>query len=433
MRCVALCTLYGPALPQCYSGAVELPQTFLYLGVALGLGMLVGLQRERSVSILAGFRTFPLITVLGTMASLASVAFGPWLVVAGLIALVGVVIVGDIAAMKQPDYDPGITTEAAILMMYCVGAYLPVGHIEVAITVGAGVAVLLHAKERLHGLASKLTDSDLRSIMQFVLLALVILPTLPNRAFDEYGVLNPHKIWLMVVLIVGISFGGYVAYKFFGGGAGTILGGVLGGLISSTATTVSYSRRAATTPAASGVAVIIITIASGMVFARLFVELAMTAPGSIAVTGPPMLIMLAAMAILSAIAWFVFRGPSDELPVGESPSELKSAIAFGLLYAVVLYAAAASKRHFGDSGLYAVAAISGLTDVDAITLSSAELVNLGTLDAGTGWRLVLLAATTNLIFKAGAVALLGPRALSLRVVALFAIAIGVAGLLFFFW
>lgn len=412
---------------------MELAPTFVNLGIAVGLGMLVGLQREHSASVLAGFRTFPLITVLGTMASLGSVAFGPWLVVAGLIALVGVVIVGNVAAMRRPDYDPGVTTEAAILVMYCVGAYLPVGPIEVAIAVGAGVAVLLHAKGRLHGLAAKLTESDLRSIMQFVLLALVILPALPNRAFDAYGVLNPYKIWLMVVLIVGISFGGYVAYKFYGGGAGTILGGVLGGLISSTATTVSYSRRAASTPAASGVAVIIITIAAGVVFARLFVELAMTAPGSIYVTGPPMLIMLAAMAVLSAGAWFFLRGPSDELPVGESKSELKSAVAFGLLYAVVLYAAAAAKDHFGDSGLYVVAAISGLTDVDAITLSSAELINLGTLEAETGWRLVLLAATANLVFKAGAVALLGPRALFLRVLAVFAVAIVVAGLLFLFW
>lgn len=408
-------------------------QTFLCLGVALGLGMLVGLQRERSASMLAGFRTFPLITVFGTMSSLAALTFGPWTVAAGLIALVGVVVIGDVAAMKDPDRHSGITTEVAILLMYCVGAYLPVGHIGVAIAVGAGVAVLLHEKERLHGLASKLTDSDLRSIMQFVLLALVILPTLPNRAFDSYGVLNPHKVWLMVVLIVGISFGGYVAYKVFGGGAGTILGGVLGGLVSSTAATVSYARRASTTPAASGVAVIIITIASGMVFARLFVELAMTAPGSISVTGPPMLIMLATLGVLSAIAWFAFRGPSDELPVGESPSELKSAIAFGLLYAVVLYAAAAAKDRFGDGGLYVVAAISGLTDVDAITLSSAELVNLGTLEAETGWRLVLLAATTNLVFKAGAVALLGTRALFLRIAGLFGIAIVVAGLLFVFW
>ena len=137
----------------------------MYLGIAVGLGMLVGLQREHSASVLAGFRTFPLITVLGTMASLASVAFGPWLVVAGLLALAGVVIAGNVAAMRRPDYDPGVTTEAAILVMYCVGAYLPVGPIEVAIAVGAGVAVLLHAKERLHGLAAKLSESDLRSIM----------------------------------------------------------------------------------------------------------------------------------------------------------------------------------------------------------------------------------------------------------------------------
>lgn len=420
-------------MTECYSATVDLAQSFLHLGLAVGLGLLVGLQRERSDSMLAGFRTFPLITVFGTIASLTSSVLGPWIVAAGLLALSGIVIVGNIAALRDPARHPGITTEVAILLMYGVGAYIPIGQIEVAIAVGAGVAVLLHEKERLHGLVAKLTESDLRSIMQFVLLALVILPTLPDRAFDRYGVLNPYKIWMMVVLIVGISFGGYICFKIFGGRAGTILGGVLGGLISSTATTVSYSRRAASSQAASGIAVVIITIASGIVFARLYVELAVTAPAFIGITGPPVLVMLGSFVVLSAIAWYTYRGPAEELTVTESKSELKSAIVFGLLYAVVLFAAAAARESFGASGLYVIAAISGLTDVDAITLSSAELINQGMLDPATGWRLALVAATSNLVFKAGTVALLGPRVLFTRLAGYFAVAIGVAGVLIAIW
>jgi len=412
---------------------VDPPQPFQCLGVALLLGLLVGLQRERSESQLAGFRTFPLITVLGTVASLTSATLGPWLVAAGLLGLAAVVIIGDVVAMRDPDRSPGTTTEVSILLMYCVGAYLPVGRLEVGIAVGAGVAVLLHAKPRLHDLATRLTDSDLRAGMQFVLLALVILPTLPNRPFDGYGVVNPYRIWLMVVLIVGISLAGYVAFKLFGKGAGVILGGILGGFISSTATTVSYARRAKASPSGSGIAAIVITIASGIVFARLFIELSVTAPAHIGVTGPPMAVMFGVMAVISAVAWFVFRSQSEEVRVEESPSELKSAMAFGLLYAVVLYGAAAAKDAFGDSGLFAVAAISGLTDVDAITLSSAQLVNLGTLEPETCWRLVLVASTSNIAFKAGAVALLGPRRLFFRVGTLLGTACVVAVILFVVW
>jgi uncharacterized membrane protein (DUF4010 family) len=228
-------------------------------------------------------------------------------------------------------------------------------------------------------------------------------------------VLNPRNIWWMVVLIVGINLGGYIAYKFLGQRAGITLGGVLGGLISSTATTVSYAKRAAAAPGAIGPAAIVIMIASTVVFARLLLEIATVAPAFLPAAAPWLMALLFLSAISSFALWFRSDKNHEEMPEQENPSELKSALVFGLIYDVVLFVVAAVKELYGSRGLYAVAALSGLTDVDAITLSTAQLVNAGRLNADDGWKLIVVAAISNLIFKAGAVAALGGRKLFVRI------------------
>jgi uncharacterized membrane protein (DUF4010 family) len=394
---------------------VELTSLFQFLGISLGLGMLVGLQRERAASKLGGLRTFPLVTIFGTISALIAQMVSGWIIAAGLLSLAIMILIGNLGAMHH-DQDGstdrgGVTTEIAMLVMYCVGAYLPYGRAEIAVAIGAGVAVLLHFKKPLHGLVERLGDDDVRAIMQFALLSLVILPALPDRTYGPYDVLNPREIWLMVVLIVGLGLGGYVAYRFFGQQAGTVLGGILGGLISSTATTVSYARRAAATPSASTLAAIVVTIASTIVYARLLLEMFVVAPGHIRATGPPLAVLLGVMLAMSSVLWYLSRNEKNEMPEQGNPSELKSALVFGAIYAAVVFAVAAAKTHFGESGLYVVAAISGLTDVDAITLSSMNLVNAGTLETRDAWRLVVIASTSNLAFKVGAVATLGNRLL----------------------
>ena len=203
--------------------------------------------------------------------------------------LAGIIIVGNIAELREGSPDPGLTTEVAMLLMFAVGAYLVIGHKEVAIAIGGGVAVLLQAKGQMHGVARRLGDEDLKAIMQFALLSLVILPVLPNRAYGPYAVLNPHHIWLMVCLIVGISLGGYIVYKFVGEKAGIVLGGILGGLISSTATTVSYARRSAEAPKSSAGAAIVVMIASTVVFVRVLLIIGLLSPTFFPTALPPML------------------------------------------------------------------------------------------------------------------------------------------------
>lgn len=412
----------------CNRGVMGLPELFQRLGIALGLGLIVGLQRERSGSTLAGFRTFPLVTLFGGVAGLLAETHGGWILAAGFVSLAGVIVAGHMENLQEKG---GITTEVAMLLMFAVGAFAMVDKAGIAAAVGGTVAVLLHLKPQMHSLARRLEDPDFKAIMQFVLITLVILPLLPNRTYGPFQVLNPYKIWLMVVLIVGISLGGYIVYKFLGQKAGTLAGGVLGGLISSTATTVSYARRSKSSPQGSPMAALVIMVASSIVFARVLIIIGAAAPGLMPAAAPPIGLVFATLLAISVAYWLRSSKQPADLPHQGNPSELRAALIFAALYALVLLASAAARERFGSGGLYVVAVISGLTDMDAITLSISEMSTRGQIEDGTAWRLILVAALSNLVFKAGAVAFLGSRELLARIAILFGLsfAAGLAAIL----
>jgi uncharacterized membrane protein (DUF4010 family) len=401
---------------------------FQRLGIALGLGLIVGLQRERSGSTLGGFRTFPLVTLFGAVCALLAETYTGWVIAAGLAALAAVIVVGHVENISERG---GITTEVAMLLMFVVGAFAAVDRLQIAATLGGTVAVLLHLKPQMHQLAKKLGDPDFKAIMQFVLITLVILPIVPNEEYGPYKVLNPYKIWLMVVLIVGISLGGYIVYKFFGQRAGTLAGGVLGGLISSTATTVSYARRTKNSPEAARSAALVIMMASAIVFGRVLILVGAVAPALLPAMAGPLGTVFVALLAISIGYWLISKKENAEMPEQGNPSELKAALVFAGLYALILLAVAATKERFGSSGLYVVSVISGLTDMDAITLSIGEMAKRNEVGVTTAWKLVLVAALSNLVFKTGVVAFLGGRALLKRVSVLFALsfAVGVAVIL----
>jgi uncharacterized membrane protein (DUF4010 family) len=410
-----------------------IPDIYIRLAVALGLGLLVGLQRERVDSGVAGIRTFALITVFGAVIGQIGKTFGGWVVAVGLIAVAILVTAGNLARLSKGEAEPGQTTEITALLMYGVGVWLVIGSMPVAVVLAGVVALLLHLREPLHEFAGRMGEGDIRAIMQLVLIALVILPLLPDETFGPYDVLNPYQIWWMVVLIVGLSLLGYVAFKLFGAGAGAVLGGILGGLVSSTATTVSYARRTKESPDLSRLAALVVMIASAVVFARLLVEIAAVATGSFPALAPPLAAMLGVAVAVSVAFWFVGRGEDPELPQPSNPAELKAALAFGVLYAVVLLAVAFARDRFGTAGLYTVAVISGLTDVDAITLSTSRLVDGGRLAPEVGWRAILIAALSNMVFKAGIVAALGSPRLLGRIAALFGAVVAGGGLIRWLW
>jgi uncharacterized membrane protein (DUF4010 family) len=398
-------------------------EAFRELGLALLLGLLVGMQREKADSRIAGFRTFPLITILGALCGLLSPLLGGWIVGAGLIGVIAAAVIGNVHKMHAGQAEPGLTTEIAMMVMFGVGAYLTVGPPVVGIAVGGAVALLLHLKPELHGLAERLEDEDVRAIMQFVLIAFIVLPVLPNQAFGPFQVINPYDIWRMVVLIVGISLGGYIIYKFWGQQAGTVFGGILGGIISSTATTVSYARRTKEAPDSATMAALVVMIASTIVYIRVLIEIQVVGPSFLPAAAPRIGAMLAVSIILCGLWWTRVRKQTTEVPEQENPTELRPAIVFGVLYALVLLAVAIARDQFGNRGLFIVAGISGLTDMDAITLSTARLVDAGKLDGNQGWRMVIIAAMSNLVFKGGIVALTGHPRLMREIAILFGISL----------
>ena len=257
---------------------MPLAELFWRMGVAAGLGLLVGLQRERAAARIAGLRSFALFSLFGFLCGL----LGGWMPAAGFLALAAILVSGNLAEHRAEGADHGVTTEAAALFIYANGAYLAAGTVSLSIACGVIVAALLAFKVELHSLARQLDETDFKAAVQFALLSFVVLPVLPDESFGPYAVLNPRHIWWMVLLIVGVSFAGYLAHKFLAPRSGILLSGFVGGLVSSTATTVSYARRIAKDGLAPAWAATVIVMASAVVFARLIIIIAVAAPGWLA-------------------------------------------------------------------------------------------------------------------------------------------------------
>ncbi len=415
---------------------LEILQT---LGLALVLGMLVGLQREIKDKQIAGFRTFGLVTVFGAVTGLVAQHTNGWVIAAGFLGVITVVITGNLLKLQGSSAADGqrvgygMTTEVALLLMFAVGAWLPYGSWTGAAAVAGGTALILYSKPQFKGIIGRLEDTDIKAIMQFVLLSLIILPLLPNETYGPFEVFNPRLTWMLVVLITGISLSGYLLYKFLGQRAGTLLGGLLGGLISSTATTVSYARLSTGGSSIARNAAVVIVIASSMTYLRMFIEIGIMAPGDFYRMATPVII-LAAFTV--AVAWFVYRQFTNtdiDLPKQKNPSELRTAIGFAAAFVIILFLMAAANHWLNEDALFLVAMVSGVADMDAITLSTAHLVSEGTIDASRGWRLILTAFVTNTLFKFGIAASLGHAELRRCLVGAFgAIALIALALILFF-
>lgn len=400
-------------------------QQLLMLLTSLGIGLLMGLERERNPAARAGFRTFGLVGVFGAVCALITAQIGtPWVLAAGLLLVSAMMIA---AYLSHPDpEDPGTTSVIALMLCFTYGAMVVFDLRSQAVTLAILSTILLYMKPELQSLSRSLTRKDLVSIFQFAVLSLVILPVLPDRDMGPYGALNPAQVWWMVVLISGVSLAGYAALRFLGQRLGAPLLGMLGGLVSSTATTLVYSRHAREQPAMGTLAVLVILLANLVVLVRLGVIAALLQPAVL----PQLLPMLAGgllgglgMAVFAWRGWGQHNGaPTLEL---NNPTEIRIALGFGFVYALVLLLSAALSDFAGDAGVYAVALISGLTDVDAITLSSLRMFGMGKLEAGSVVMAVFLAELANLVFKLGVVGSVGGGALVRRVLPGFlAVALG---------
>lgn len=374
--------------------------------VALALGMLIGLQRgwhernTRAGGRIAGIRTFGLLALSGALGGALLPALGPGLAIAigiGIILLLGLAHWLD----SGEDHDYGMTTVIAGIVTYLLGLLTMVGALQLAVATAVLTTIVLHFKQTLHHALEHLSDTEIRGILQLALISAVLLPVLPNRSYGPWDALNPYEIWLLVVLIAGISLAAYFAMRLTGPDKGVLITSVLGGLASSTALTLSLARMNLRLPTprllASG-----ILLAAAIMYPRILFEVAVVNAALLPMLWPPMLAMALACA---GSAFWLWRhkepfGSVDTRQLATQPFQLLPALQFGALLVVIMLIAHGIRAHTGEQGLWLVAVAAGLSDVDAITLTLARMAR-DTISADTAVTGITLAAITNTLVKGG--------------------------------
>jgi uncharacterized membrane protein (DUF4010 family) len=396
-------------------------ELFYRFGTALLIGLLVGLQREyahlqqeREEKSFGGTRTFALLGLLGcTAAFLAERLQSAWafVVIVGVIG--GLIMIAYAATIRRGEI--GMTTETAAVITLLAGALCFHGELAIAAAVGVAMTVLLALKLQTRTLARNITQADVYATLTFAVITLIILPVLPSRSYGPppFDVLVPYKIWLMVVFISGISFLGYLLIKIVGARRGVGLTGLLGGLASSTAVTLSFAQRSRDIRGLERPFAMAILLAWSIMFARVMLEVAVINQALLGVVWIP---LTAALAVSTAYCIYLYRaqslGKQEEQDKFKNPFELGPALTFGLIYAVILLAANTARLYFGNAGIYLSSIASGLADVDAITLSLSELSrNTAELDLDTAARGIVLAAVSNTLVKGAIVLAMGSMAL----------------------
>lgn len=393
-------------------------ELFERLGAALAIGLLLGIERgwrERygaPGSRTAGIRTFALTGLFGGICGLLSLRFGGGVLVAGLVAFAGILAFFRYREAVH-DRDFGITTLVAGLLTFGLGAYAAVGEIAVAAAVAVVAVALLAAKTALHGALRALTWEELRAGLILAAMTFLFLPILPDHPIDPLGAINPRALWLMTILIAAVSFLGHAAIRIMGPRKGPIAAAAAGGLVSSTAVTLTFSRLAAQHPASARLLAGAMAVSGAVMLARVIVIAAIVNPALLPLLGPP----LAAAAGVSALAGFGLAGlrRPPESETGElltkNPFDLAVVLRFGLLLTVVTVLAHWAKAMLGVHGLLVVAMVTGLADVDAITLSSARmsLADIGTADAALA---ILAAVAVNTLAKCVLAGVVGTRAVA---------------------
>lgn len=401
---------------------------------SMAIGLFIGMERERIANATAGLRTFALVALLGCLfAMLAEVQQNLWLIAAGLLAIAFIAIAANFRRTQAEEVHPGFTTEIVLLLTYGLGVAVWQGYAVLAVMLTIVTTILLYLKAELKQFSDRMTTKDINSILQFSVVSLVILPILPNQDFGPYGVFNPQQVWWMVVLISGMALTGYLALRIIGTRYGAAVLGIFGGLASSTATTMMFSRHAATHRHLVPMSAIIILIANVVVMLRLGLVASIVAP-SLTTTIVTIFSCGAVPGVLIVLYYWRSLSYSDALPMPEvsNPTELKTAISFALLYAGVLLVAAWLQALVGHNGLFAVALISGLTDADASALSSLRLFSLGRLSVDDVVIAITLALLANLVFKIGLVLTIGGKVLAKQaLLGLLMIGFGLALGLFF--
>ncbi len=394
---------------------------------ALLIGALIGIEREKRKAedgngATGGLRTFILIAQVGASAGwISQAASMPLLLVGSLAAVTMLVLTGYILETRVKPNELGLTTEVAAIVTFLLGAMATMGHTALAVGLAIATAAVLAYKQPLHGAVAKLGWDDVFAGLRLLIASFIVLPLLPNRAIDPWGALNPYSMWLQVLLIAGLSLVGYAATRWLGSDKGIALAGITGGLVSSTAVTLSFVQQSRERAGAAHYA-----FASGIIlawcimFARVIIEVLIVNRALVTSVLPP----FGAMEVVASLfAWIYFRrhvrSQSETTEFGhqmavKNPFSLTAAAKFAAFFAAVLLAVKVVQQNLPAESVYVVAALAGLTDVDAIALSMAEAAKTG--DASLAVNGIVVAAVMNTVVKCGMVMTLGAPALKRPIV-----------------
>ncbi len=395
--------------------------TLARLGLSLLLGALIGIQRgwqsrdSQAGQRVAGVRTHALVGLFGGLVALLGTHVGQWLTGVGLLGVVALTLVA-YRARSRDMADYSITGSIGLALTFCFGALALFDDPAIAATAAVITAFILDNKREIHGLLQKLRQHELDAGLKLLLISVVMLPLLPDRAMGPGGVINPFEIWWMVVLIASISFLGYFAIRLGGTEKGIFFTSLFAGLTSSTALTLYYARLSRTTPALSPMLAAGILLACGTMFPRILVYCALINPALLAALWQPVLVMTLLLYGPAIWIWHRHRGGETvgQPSLDMNPLDLKAAFFFGGLILVIMLLGEWLKNLLGNAGILVLALASGVTDVDAITLSLSRMSLTG-IDHGTAVLGIVLAASVNNLVKTMMALSLGDRALGRRV------------------
>ncbi|WAE60639.1 MgtC/SapB family protein [Stutzerimonas sp. R40042] len=393
-------------------------ELFLNLAMALAVGLLIGTERSWSgrespgQELVAGIRTFGLAGLFGGLAAISTSHLGAiaWVAMFSMLALL--VIAGYVIDARRSG-DHGMTTEVALLLTFVLGSLAVAESRQLAAACAIVVALLLSLKARLHQALKRLSEAELGGALKMLFISVVLLPTLPNQGYGPWQALNPYTTWMMVVLIAGIGFAAYVAIRVLGTRHGLLVTALLGGIVSSTAMTITLARLDAPKLRAALAAGLLAT--SALMFPRVLLEVGLVNPLLLSGLTLPLACAGAIYAVGALFYYLRAARTADDNPepLLRNPFEPGPALRFAALLVLILLLVEGARRWLGDAGIYLVSLLAGLTDVDAITLSLASKARDG-LSHEVAARGIVFAALSNSLVKAMLIAVIGGRELAVR-------------------
>ncbi|MDH3241244.1 MAG: MgtC/SapB family protein [Alphaproteobacteria bacterium] len=408
------------------------------LGAALAIGLLIGLERGwqgrdmAEGSRIAGIRTFGIIGLFGGAAGLIAESHGGW-VLAGALAALGAIAAAAHFRSLKAESDVSITTLTALLCTFALAALAGLGNAEAAGAAAVVMALLLGIKPEIHGFVRRIRRDELLATIRLLLVSVVVLPILPDKGFGPGAVLNPYRIWWMVVLVAALSYVGYVAVRAAGARRGVLLLALAGGLASSTAVALNLARLGRQKALSPDLIAAGTVTASAVMFPRIFLIGVALAP---ALAQPLAAMVIPATGAGLAAAWWLIRRTqrltddalTEEGFAARNPLDLRTAIQFGALLALIMVLSHAARDLMGGAGLIALAAVSGLADTDAITLSLADAAAKEAIAETLAAGAIVTALAVNTVFKAGLVVAIAGWPAGLRVSASLGLALAAGAL-----